>query len=91
VGVAGVLPVPQELVDAIADAVVARLEQRGLAAGRASDEDRWMTTAEAADYLGMPLASLHKLTAGRELPFSQEGPGARCYFKRSALDAWRGA
>jgi excisionase family DNA binding protein len=52
-------------------------------------EDRWLTTREAAEYLGMTSNALHKLTAERSIPFTQDAPGARCYFKRSDLDAWR--
>jgi excisionase family DNA binding protein len=77
-------------VDAIADRVVERLAERGALAGGEAIEDRWMTTSQAAGYLGISVGSLHKLTAAREVPFSQDRPGGRCYFKRSELDAWRG-
>jgi excisionase family DNA binding protein len=53
-------------------------------------EDRWLTTQEAAEYLGMTTTALHRLTAARAIPFEQAKPGAKCWFKRSALDAWRG-
>lgn len=33
--------------------------------------------------------ALHRLTAERRIPFSQEQSGARCYFQRSDLDTWR--
>ena len=66
------------------------LEARfGRSHGAAADADRWMTTVETADYLGMSANALHKLTAARAIPFSQDGPGCRCYFKRSDLDRWR--
>lgn len=51
--------------------------------------DGWMETKEAAAYLGMPLSTLHRLTAARDVPFEQDGPGCKCYFKRSELDEWR--
>jgi len=51
--------------------------------------DRWLTTREAAEYLGMSVPALHRLTAERAIPFEQDGPGAKCYFKRSELDDWR--
>jgi excisionase family DNA binding protein len=54
-----------------------------------SDDDRWLTTREAAEYIAKSVDALHKLTAARAIPFEQDGPGARCYFKRSDLDAWR--
>lgn len=50
----------------------------------------WLETRPAAEYLGLPSPhQLHKLTAARALPFSQERPGAKCYFRRSDLDAYR--
>jgi excisionase family DNA binding protein len=52
-------------------------------------EDGWLTTAQAASYLGMSISALHKLTAARLIPFEQSGPGAKCYFRRSDLDEWR--
>jgi len=52
-------------------------------------EDRWLSTQQAADYLGVSVSSLHRLTAGRQIPFEQEGPNCRCYFRRSDLDDWR--
>jgi excisionase family DNA binding protein len=55
----------------------------------APDDDRWLTTPEAARHLGLSVDAVHKLTAARKVPFAQDAPGARCYFKRSDLDAWR--
>ena len=52
-------------------------------------DDGWLTTKEAAAYLGLSVNALHKLTAERRIPFSQASEGARCYFRRSDLDAWR--
>jgi excisionase family DNA binding protein len=51
--------------------------------------DAWMESREAASYLGISTNALHKLTAARTIPFEQKVPGGKCYFKRSALDAWR--
>jgi excisionase family DNA binding protein len=53
------------------------------------DDRRWMSTRDAATYLGIPTSSLHKLTAAREIPFEQDGPGCRCWFRRAELDRWR--
>jgi excisionase family DNA binding protein len=55
----------------------------------AADEDRWFSTRQAAEYLGISANALHKLTAARAIPFEQERPGAKCWFRRSELDAWR--
>jgi len=50
----------------------------------------WLDARAAAEYLGLPSADqLHKLTAARTIPFSQERPGAKCYFRRGDLDAYR--
>lgn len=51
--------------------------------------DGWLTTRQAADHLGVTLNALHKLTAARAIPFEQDGPGCKCWFRRSDLDAWR--
>ncbi len=56
----------------------------------ARSEDGWMNAKQAADYLGISIHALHRLTAERRIPFTQERPGARCYFRRSELDEWRG-
>ena len=77
-----------EALDALADAVAARLDERR-AKQRDAADDRWLTTREAAAYLGMTVAALHKLTAARAIPFAQAGPGCRCYFRRVDLDGWR--
>lgn len=50
----------------------------------------WLDARAAAAYLGLPsVDQVHKLTAARALPFSQEQAGAKCYFRRADLDAYR--
>lgn len=56
--------------------------------GTAAD-DRWLDAKSAAEHLAVPVSTLHKLSAAREVPFSQDAPGGKLYFKRSQLDAWR--
>jgi excisionase family DNA binding protein len=73
------------LADALADRIVARLEHRL----RGGGDSGWMTTKQAAEHLGLSIHALHKLTAARAIPFTQDAPGARCYFKRADLDDWR--
>jgi hypothetical protein len=51
--------------------------------------DGWLDTKAAARYLGLTIHGVHKLTAGRLIPFEQDGPGCRCWFKPAELDAWR--
>jgi hypothetical protein len=52
-------------------------------------DDRWLSTKDAAAYLGLTPNALHKLTAARAVPFEQEASGGKCWFLRSALDQWR--
>lgn len=73
----------------LAELVVERLAPT-LAASQTAD--CWLTTSEAAEYLGLPSSSqLHKMSAARAVPFHQDRPGGRLYFKRSELDRWRAA
>jgi excisionase family DNA binding protein len=86
-GLALQLDLPPAVLDRLADMVAERVAAR-LASSTAGD-DRWMSTAEAAEYLGMSTNALHRLTSERKVPFSQDRPGGKCWFKRSDLDAWR--
>jgi excisionase family DNA binding protein len=49
----------------------------------------WLTTRQAAEYLGLTAAALHRHTAARTISFVQDAPGGRCWFKRADLDQWR--
>lgn len=69
------------LADAVVDQIAARLPQQ--------TEDGWMESQEAAVYLKVPLSTIRKWTAEGSIPFTQNGPGARCFFLRSELDRWR--
>lgn len=80
------LRLPNELLDSLADQLaprVAALLQE--AAGRTD----WLDSGEAADYLCLSTNALHKLTSARRIPFEQDVPGAKLYFRRSELDEWR--
>lgn len=55
----------------------------------AGAEDRWMTSDEAATHLGVSPHTLRDLIARRTVPYCQERPGARLYFRASDLDRWR--
>jgi len=69
----GNFALPGEIIDALAEAVAARVVQR-LNLDGPIHEGRWLTTPQAADYLGLTVAALHKLTAARQIPFEQAGP-----------------
>ena len=71
-----------ELADLLAPSLRLRLDP-------VQPDDGWLDTKRAAEYLGLTTSGLHKLTAGRRIPFEQDGPGCRCWFKRCELDAWR--
>lgn len=70
------------------DRIVRRIVQELLAELRMEDHG-WLDTKQAANYLGLSVDSLHKLTAARGIPFEQSSPNARCWFLRSELDRWR--
>jgi len=74
------------LVDRVAAAVVARLEN-----GRADQGDEWFDSAQAAEYLGLHRDTLRRLAAARAIPTEQDGRGCKLFFRRSALDEWRQA
>lgn len=76
-----------ELDDAALDRLAELVEPR-LRRLSAPADDGWLDTAAAA-YLGVSRHALHRLTADRKVPFSQDTPGARAYFRRSDLDRWR--
>jgi excisionase family DNA binding protein len=60
-----------------------------LPATEQAQPDRWLTTKQAAEHLGLTTNALHRMTAARTVPFEQDAPGGKCWFKRSDLDAWR--
>lgn len=52
-------------------------------------DDPWMDTKGAASYLGMHPDTLGKLAAARAIPYEQDAPGCKRWFRRSDLDRWR--
>jgi len=66
-------------------ALAARLDEPRPAGG----EDRWLTTREAARYLGVNPKTLSNLASRGEVPSVQHSPRGRRYFRRSDLDRWR--
>lgn len=51
----------------------------------------WMDSTRAAEYLGMTRAALDKKCTDptSEIPFNQDAPGGKRWFKPSHLDEWR--
>jgi excisionase family DNA binding protein len=77
----------EDALDRLAERLAPRLAGR-LAAGT-PQADGWLTSREAAAHLGVSLHALHRLSADRRIPASQDRPGGRLYFRRSELDRWR--
>ena len=85
------LQVDEDFIDALAERVFQRVAVLA-GGGPGNSDDGWLNSREAVRYLGLTsLHALHKLTAARQVPFVQERPGARCWFRRSDLDRWREA
>lgn len=65
-------------------------QPRGAHAPRSEDAE-WLTTAEAAHYLGLATQTLYrKRSEGSGPPFRRPSPGLVRYL-RAELDAWMGA
>ena len=71
----------QQLVEEVVYRVRAELEP-------SEQRQEWLSVDTAARYLDVSAERIRKLTAGRDLPHYQEGPGCRIFFRRSELDAW---
>ena len=76
-----------DALEALAERLAPRLAGKLVPAQRS--EDGWLDAKQAAAYIGLSSHALHKLTAARAIPFEQDGPGCKTWFKRSELDAWR--
>lgn len=76
----------EDALDELAKLLAPRLQRL---AEPSADAAGWLDTSAAAAYLGISKHALHRLTSERRIPFSQDTPGARCYFRRADLDAWR--
>ncbi len=88
-GRALILSLDDEALDLLVDRLAPRIHARlgDQADGDLSDE--WLDSKRAAAYLGMSVNAIHKLTAARAIPFEQDGPGCKCWFRRAELDRWR--
>jgi excisionase family DNA binding protein len=77
--------VVDRLADRLAAAVVARLgSERG-------QQDEWLDSREAAEYLGLHRDTLRRLAAARAIPSEQDGRGCKLFVRRAVLDEWRRA
>lgn len=57
---------------------------------RESTPQGWMDTKTAAEYAGCSVNSLRKAMAARELRFTQDADGGKCWHRHEWIDAWRG-
>lgn len=74
------------LADLIAERVVARL--RSLPRAEPPGE-MWLDTRAAAAHVGVHPDTLRKLAAAGRVPYEQEAPRRKLYFRRSDLDRLR--
>lgn len=51
------------------------------------NNNEYLTTREAADYLGLSIHTIYSLTYYRKIKFSKPG-GKLVYFAKADLDAW---
>lgn len=58
-----------------------------LARARAREDDPWLTSAEAAEYLGLAVSTIHDLVNDGKLP-RHGGRKTRLRFRHSELDAY---
>jgi excisionase family DNA binding protein len=80
------LPVPQQLIDAIAERVADIILDRLADGTLGPSAGRWMRSAEAADYLGLSRSALYDRVSRKALPhYKVDGI---LLFKRDELDAW---
>lgn len=75
------------LADRIAERVAARMAAAPVTARPAGEV--WLDTGAAAEHLGIHRDTLRKLAAQGRIPYEQEGPGCKLYFRRSTLDQMR--
>ena len=80
------LPVPAQLVEAIAQRV-AELTREQIR-GACPPESPWLDFNAAAAYLGFSRAKLYKLTAAKAIPFRKKDGGQGLLFHRDELDNW---
>jgi excisionase family DNA binding protein len=78
------LNLPQAALEAIAELVSAHFPERP----PSSDWPEWMSVETTARYLDVTEERIRKLKDRREIPYYQDGPGCRVFFRRAELDDW---
>jgi len=80
------------LLDALDEADLAALAERVapfLPPSGPPVDDGWLSTRQAADYAGCSIHALRHAAAAREVRFAQRSAGAKAWFRKVDLDAWR--
>jgi excisionase family DNA binding protein len=80
------LPVPVELIDAIAERVAAKVIDQ--LAQRLDRGSPWLDFQGALAYTGFSRDKLYKLTAAEAIPFHKKKAGQGLLFHKEELDAW---
>jgi hypothetical protein len=82
------LPVPAEVVEAIAQRA-AELVLRRYAEPNSISERRWLYGARAAaEYLDWPVGRVQKLTAANSIPYHRLDGEQRVSYRTDELDGW---
>jgi excisionase family DNA binding protein len=77
---------PEQLLEAAADAIAERLLER--LPDLPTAESPWLDFDAALAYLGFSRDRLYKLTAARAIPFRKKRDGQGLLFHRGELDRW---
>lgn len=82
--------ISEAFVKGLSDADLASLAERlSPHLNERPSSDRWLDARDAAAYLGIAYGTVRQYASERSIPFHQERPQARLWFKASELDAWR--
>ena len=73
----------------VVSVILADPELRQRLADELRTDDPWFDVKHAAEYIGATANALRKAADRREIPFEQEAPGCKMWFRRSVLDAYR--
>lgn len=83
------LELTDDFLDRVAERVVRLL---GVERQQQHQPERWLTTQEAADYLGVPISRVYRANSQRrsaKRPIPVHHDGQRAFYKASELDDWR--
>jgi excisionase family DNA binding protein len=79
------LTIPDEVVDALAGRIAAKLPQPS---GAEEPVSPWLDSDGACTYLRLTRHQLYKLTAAKAIPLRKKRGGQGLLFHRGELDAW---